>query len=272
MQLTPTTVPIAYETTGDEGTPVVLIMGFSAPRRSWVNQVPALSEHHRVAIFDNRGVGDSAAPKGPYAMADFVADTLGLIDHLGWERVHLVGVSMGGMIAQNFALAHRSRLLSLSLLATHHGGLRSRLPTLRGMRLFLESSLRRHPERRLHTLERLLYPESYLAVADRAIIRSALADQFGDPPPTRARLAQLAAVARHDTRRRLAELHGLPTLIVKPTDDVLVKPTESERLHKHIPGSTLLVLHDTGHGLIRQRPAELNAALLQHFASAEDKR
>lgn len=265
-------VRIAFETEGPQGPPVLLIMGFAVPGRGWVNQVRGLEQHHRVAWFDNRGVGGSEMPRGLYRMAELAGDGLAVMDTLGWECAHIVGVSMGGMIAQHLALNHRRRVRSLTLLATHHGGLRSRLPTARGLRHFLGGLLARSPEDRLAALERLLYPASWLADSDREAVRQALRDQFGDPVHGHTKLAQLAAVARHDTRRRLHELAGLPTLIIQPTDDLLVRPVESERLHRMIPGAALLRLEETGHGLIRQRADAINQALLEHFASAERAR
>jgi len=83
------------------------------------------------------------------------------------------------------------------------------------------------------------------------------------------RTAQLAAVSGHHTRDRLHRLADLPTLIIQPTDDLLVRPAESERLLGLIPNATLLRLDATGHGLIRQRPREINLALLEHFTDAE---
>ena len=107
-----------YETTGETGTPVLLIMGFAVPMTMWGAQVPALAERHRVIAFDNRGAGKTTARPGLYTMRGFADDAVRLLDHLGVERAHVTGVSMGGMIAQELALGHRDRVLSLSLVAT----------------------------------------------------------------------------------------------------------------------------------------------------------
>jgi len=262
-------IQIAFDTAGTEGSPVLLVMGYCVPGKGWVNQVRDLSLHHRVAWFDNRGIGRSDRPPGPYTMADMAADAVAVMDQLGWQEAHLVGVSMGGMIAQHVALTYRHRLLSLSLLATHAGGFVSRMPTLRGLRHFIGGMFSKTTDDRLASLERLLYPPDWLAGSDRDAVRQALIEQFGDPVPQRTRTAQLAAVSGHHTRDRLHRLADLPTLIIQPTDDLLVRPAESERLLGLIPNATLLRLHATGHGLIRQRPREINLALLEHFANAE---
>ena len=262
-------IQIAFDTAGTEGSPVLLVMGYCVPGKGWVNQVRDLSLHHRVAWFDNRGIGRSDRPPGPYTMADMAADAVAVMDQLGWQEAHLVGVSMGGMIAQHVALTYRHRLLSLSLLATHAGGFVSRMPTLRGLRHFIGGMFSKTTDDRLASLERLLSPPDWLAGSDRDAVRQALIEQFGDPVPQRTRTAQLAAVSGHHTRDRLHRLADLPTLIIQPTDDLLVRPAESERLLGLIPNATLLRLDATGHGLIRQRPREINLALLEHFTDAE---
>ncbi len=103
-----------YEETGG-GEPLILIMGFGGDHLAWAFQVRALAEHYRVVTFDNRGAGQSDAPELPYTIRTMADDTAGLIAALGIERAHVVGVSMGGMIAQELALAYPRRVRSLHL-------------------------------------------------------------------------------------------------------------------------------------------------------------
>src|SRR5467141_1567105 len=103
-----------YQDAG-EGEPVVLIMGYGGDHTAWALQMSAFSASHRVIAFDNRGVGRSDAPDQPYTIRMMAADTLGLMDALGIAGAHVVGVSMGGMIAQELALAHPDRVRSLHL-------------------------------------------------------------------------------------------------------------------------------------------------------------
>src|SRR5205809_7891619 len=103
-----------YEETGG-GEPLILIMGFGGDHLAWAFQVRALAEHYRVVTFDNRGAGQSDAPEPPYTIRTMADDTAGLIAALGIERAHVVGVSMGGMIAQELALAYPGRVRSLHL-------------------------------------------------------------------------------------------------------------------------------------------------------------
>jgi len=261
-------VRLAYNTAGEGPKPVLLIMGYTVPGSAWVHQIPALAEHHRVAWYDHRGCGDTRAAPGAYTMALLAADARRLLDHLGWESAHIVGVSMGGMVGQELALYCPERVRSLSLIATHAGGLRSRLPPLAGLAGFVRANIGPRHER-LGNLERLLFPDAFLARCDRQWLDQVLANDFGRPIPTRYRLSQLAAVMRHDTRDRLHRLGTIPTLVVKPALDKLVSPEACEQLAWRIPGARLKVYSDAGHAVIRQCAADLNADLLEHIHHAE---
>ncbi len=261
-------VAIAYRVDGDAGAPVLLIMGLAMPGRAWQRQVEGLAHLHQVATFDNRGVGASARAPGPYSMAQLADDARRVLDALNWQTAHVVGVSMGGMVAQELALRSRDRLRSLTLIATHAGGLRALPPHPTGLLRFAQAQMGGRVARG-HALERLLFPPAYLERCDRAALRRSLTDDLGDPPPAATRTAQIAAVLRHRTRERLADLRDLPTLLVRPGLDVLVRPTEVDRLQRLLPHARLLRLDDAGHGVIRQTPERLNLALIEHFAAVD---
>ena len=264
-------VRLAYDTDGERGSPVLLITGFGVPGRAWVHQVPALARVHRVAWYDHRGCGDTTAAAGPYTMDLLATDAGRLMDHLGWDSAHVVGVSMGGMVAQRMALDAGARLRSLTLIATHPGGIRARLPTAAGVARFIQANA--GPRRgRLRALERLLFPDEFLARCDRRWLEAVLRADFGTPIPRRYRLSQLCAVALHDTRAELHRLAGLRTLVVKAEQDLLVRPNQSDHLARLIPGARLESFAGAGHGLIRQCHAELNALLLEHLAAADQQK
>jgi aminoacrylate hydrolase len=264
-----TAVRMAYNTTGpsspgEASAPVLLIMGYTVPGSAWLHQIPALAQRHRVAWYDHRGCGDTRADSGVYSMALLASDALRLLDHLGWDSAHIVGVSMGGMVAQELALRCPDRVRSLSLIATHAGGLRNRLPPLAGLSGFVRANIGPRSDR-MRNLERLLFPDAFLASCDRPWLDQVLANDFGRPIPAKYRLSQLAAVMRHDTRDRLHRLSTLPTLVVKPALDKLVSPEACERLSWLISGARLKVYPEAGHGVIRQCADRLNADLLGHF-------
>lgn len=258
-----------YEAEGLDGragaAPVLLVMGLGMPGQAWRAQLQGLSPHHPVATYDHRGIGRSSPVRGLSSMQGMAKDAVRLLDHLGWERVHLVGVSMGGMVSQELALRFRDRVRSLTLIATHSGGRLSALPSAQGLALFARLTLTRRS--RAETLARLLFPPEYLDQLGSQGQGELLSSDLG-ASTRRARLAQLAAVIRHDTQRRLGALAGLPTLIVRPGRDLLIPPQASDRLAALIPGARLVRYDDAGHGLIRQCAERLNADLLAHFAGA----
>lgn len=272
---------------GVGGLPVLLIMGFMMPGRAWRLVLPHLGPRE-ACTFDNRGAGDSEVPAGPYSMTMMAGDARGLLDHLGWPRAHVVGVSMGGMIAQHLALSAPERLASLSLIATHAGGLSHLLPPARGLRPFFEANLLaslgrslsrlspglhgRLARQRYAALSRLLFGEDYLRSNDPEALAALLRHDFEPPPPEAGRKGQLAAVLRHRTAGRLHTLADIPTLIVRAPEDRLIDPRHSDALAAAIPSARLVSLDGAGHGLIRQVPERLGGLLAGHFEVAERTR
>ncbi len=259
-----------FDLQGERGTPVVLVMGFGISGRAWAPQVAALRSAHRTLIFDNRGVGESEPSRASYGFTDLADDVVALLDHHGFARAHVVGVSMGGMVTQHLALRHAERVASIALIATLPGGsLRYTMPGARAVSLFLRANTLRG-ERRFAALRQLLYTRSYLehSVPEQGFSAGNL-EVFASPAATSTRLRQLRAVLRHDLTRELGRVRA-PTLVIKPERDILVAPENSERLHRLIPGSRILRLPDAGHGATHQCAAEINLALLEHFARADE--
>lgn len=259
-----------YATRGETGPRVLLVMGFGFPGDAWKPQIEGLSQDHQLAWYDNRGVGRSDTAPGRYGMRELADDAAALLDHLGWADAHIVGVSMGGMVAQEIALRHRDRTRSLALIATQPGGRRGWIPTRRGMRLFLTANLSRG-DRRRNALRKILFPglDDMTSIVDDM---SELEKAIDEPIPLSTAVRQLEAVIRHDTRRRLGTLGDLDTLIVRPARDILVPPQQSDRLHALIPGSRLISFAEAGHGVHVQCADELNPLLRAHFQRAEERR
>lgn len=258
-----------YETAGAGGTPVLLIMGFGVPGHMWMNQIPTLAARHQVAWFDNCGSGGKtrAVRRRGYTMRDFGRHAVGVLDALGWKTAHVVGVSMGGMIAQELALGHTDRVRSLSLVVTHPGGLRNAVPPPSSLYLFARGFL--GPKRlRARALERLIFPDGYLAGVDVAPLRTALSG-VAEAARNRDRLLQIAAVLTHRTGPRLRALGGTPTLVVKASQDRLIRPSQCHRLHTLIPGSRLVEFEDAGHAILHQCADRLNGVLIDHFARVD---
>jgi pimeloyl-ACP methyl ester carboxylesterase len=201
-------------------------------------------------------------------MQAMAGDALAVLDDLEWDRAHVVGVSMGGMIAQELALRHRARVRSLSLIATHAGGWKALLPTRRGLQLFLRANAASGPER-IDVLSKLLYTESFRLSPEIEQLHAEMLANIAAPAAARGRIAQFAAVARHGTAGRLGRLDDLHTLIIRPEQDVLIRPSESDRLKRLMPHAELRSFANGGHGLIRECADAVNAALLEHFGKAD---
>ena len=260
---------IWYETSGETGTPVVLVMGFGISGRAWAPQVRTLEKHHRVVIYDNRGIGESETSHTPYGFGDLADDTVALMDHLGYETAHVAGVSMGGMISQHIAIRHPDRVKSLSLIATHPGGaVHWTVPGLKGLSLFVRANTS-HGDVRIEALRHLLYTPDYRENArPEDDFEGDSMEVFAVPADQTTRMNQLKAILKHDVTRQLKTLK-MPTLVVRPDQDLLVRPVNSDRIHKLVPGSKLLSFAGAGHGVTHQCAAELNQHLLTHFALAD---
>jgi 3-oxoadipate enol-lactonase len=262
-----------YDTAGERGSPVLLIMGFGVPGHMWMNQIPTLATRHRVAWFDNCGAGGRTdrTRRWPYTMLDLARHAVAVLDHQGWAEAHVVGVSMGGMVAQEMALSFRGRVRSLTLMVTHPGGLRHLVPPARSLLAFARGFLGPRAQRS-RALEELIFPAAYLRTIDVGPIRAALSERVVAAAPIGDRLAQIAAIITHKTTRRLPTLAGTPTLVVKAGLDRLVRPGASDVLHRGIPGARLVEFEDAGHAILHQCAARLNEVLLDHLATVDDAR
>jgi 3-oxoadipate enol-lactonase len=259
---------ISYSHVG-EGPRILLIIGFSMRADIWRPQIEALAKHHHVAWYDNRGIAESDCgdEKWP-TMTDFAKDGIRVLDALGWDnRVHIVGVSMGGMIAQELVLQAPQRCTSLTLIATHSGGsVLTALPPIPGIFRFL-GSFWMPKALRVQSIRGILYPPDYLKTMDQEALARRIRLQLGRPAPKRIMLRQVRAVMMFDTTSQLASL-DLPTLIIRPGKDILVSPRHSDRLAELLPNSSMLQIPEAGHGVIFQCADVLNRAIEQHIASA----
>ena len=256
---------IRYWSAGDTGEKVLFVMGFGMRGDIWQSQILDLKTDHQVAWFDNRGIGESETTRQPFwTMKSFANDAIAVLNALEWSSCHLVGVSLGGMIAQEIALADQRRFKSLTLIATHDGGpLLRKIPPLSGVRSFIEANLSTG-HKRIDAMRKLLYTDEFAELGDRSALDQRLALQLDRPVERTTTLRQLFAVIRHDTRRRLPDI-TIPTLIIKPGQDILVRSTGSDRLARDIPNARIVTFPYSGHGIIFQEANGVNTHLRQHF-------
>lgn len=258
---------IAFDSTeaGPDKPRVLMIMGFGMRGDVWKPQIEGLGADHEVAWFDNRGIGESDPAPGRFRMRDLARDAISVADALGWDRFHVVGVSLGGMIAQEVALEAGSRLLSLTLIATHPGGPLGVAPHAKGFKHWSQSVFG-PASGRVQNLTELLYTPSFLASIDQEELQARMRLQVGEKPSPRTALLQLLAIIRHDTRKRLRHIR-VPTLVMKPASDILVRPLHSDRLLRGIPGARLVTFEDTGHGITFQQKSRVNDEIRAHVGA-----
>lgn len=258
-------VRIAYETHGS-GEPVLLIMGFGAPRQAWITQLPALAERYQVLALDNRNAGESEVT--PHCTMELMAaDAMAVLDAEGIDSAHVVGLSMGGMIAQHAALNHPERVRSLSLCTTTCGGPQAQqaAPDVLAGLMGLQGASLTDPQA-LEKFGWILFPRDWLAT-NAARLKTAMAPLLDVPrPPMAAVQAQLMAILSHNTYERLPAI-AHRTLVLHGTDDVLIPPGNANLLAERIPGSRLEWIPGSGHGFNFQEPETFNRILID-FLSA----
>ena len=265
---------LSYRVTGggDGGEPVLLIQGVGVHGDGWRPQADALAAAgYRCLSFDNRGMGLSQ-PLGtpPLTVEQMADDARALMDAERWDSAHVVGHSLGGLVALHLALAHRPRVRSLSLLCTFATG---RVATrLTPWILWVGLRTRIGPRRmRRRAFLQLVMPPAALAAADRDALAARLAPYFGhdlaDQPPVT--MKQMSAMRRYDAAPRLGELAGLPTLVVSAAHDRIAPPAAGGRaIAAGIPGARYVEIPDASHGVTLDQPDRVNALLLEHLTPA----
>ena len=246
---------ISYDVTGD-GEPLLMIMGFAADARMWMMQTPSFVQRYRCITFDNRGVGRSTCGPGTFDLATMAADARAVLDELGIERAHVLGISMGGAIAQHLALDAPDRVRSLVLAATWcaPNAYTKRMAGI-GLRIYDELG----PKALVQTSMLWLFSPRFLI--EHAEMANAIEAMFSDVLPSReAMQAQLEALLVHDTRVRLAGV-AVPTLVMVGRRDILVPPELSEQIAAEIPGAELEYLQ-TAHAFNVEEADAFNETVL----------
>jgi pimeloyl-ACP methyl ester carboxylesterase len=254
-------VRLAYEELGD-GDPILFIQGLGYDRNGFGPLPRLLADEFRVIVFDNRGVGDSDVPEGPYSVQQLAADALAVLDDAGAERAHVFGVSLGGFIAQELVLARPERVEKLVLCSTAPGSVPpsfpmpergveafSRYPTMEreaGLRLMVENSLGDHGVRERPEL----VEEIYRYRIERA-------------PTLAGWQAQAYAGATFDAYARVPGISA-PTLVIHGGGDTVVDARNGELLAERIPNARLRVVPERGH-LVHWQEGEMLAPIVREF-------
>ncbi len=251
-----------YVETHGAGEPLLLIAGLACDHTMWAEVVPALTDHYRVIVFDNRGVGRSTAPDSPYTIRMMAGDTAALLDEIGVGPVHVAGYSMGGQIAQELALARPGQVRSLMLLSSC-----ARCDERNKAVLQTWGELPGLVEPRL--MARLLLPWLYTSAffTRPGAVEQLLTLLLENPYPATPQgiYRQTRALGDFDTTSRLEDIR-CPTLVLVGREDVLLPVTFSEQLARGIPGAELVVLDKAAHGLLVEAPQEVARAMLGFLA------
>ncbi len=249
------------------GPPVLLVQGVGVAGCGWAPQVRALSERYRAVTFDNRGIGQSTGA-GAITIEQLAGDALAVMDALSLDRAHVVGHSMGGVIAQELALRAPDRVQSLSLLCTFSRGAEATALSPWLVWIGLRTRLGTRRMRRLAFLE-MVAPRGLLERGDRDALAAELSEVFGrdlaDQPSVA--MAQLRALSRYDAGERLREITA-PTLVVSAAEDRIARPEHGKRLAEAIGGARFVELPGASHAVVVHDAGGVNALLLEHLASA----
>ncbi len=239
------------------GPPVLMIMGLSFTHEMWFRVVPFLSAEHRLLLFDNRGMGRSDVTQGPYSMRQMARDAIAVLDAAGVASAHVMGASMGGMIAQELALSYSNRVRSLVLACTAHGGLFARWPDFSRMprRLRWENSQR--AER-----EEAFIPLLYANTTPRSRIQEDLDMRCGCAWSYKGFLSQLAGILLWSSYRRLPRI-SVPTLVIHGEEDHLIPIQNGRVVARRIPGAQFHAIANAGHIAMTDQPEPCSEVVLR---------
>ncbi len=246
------------------GEPLLLIMGLSYPSYMWHRSRPVLAQRYRTIALDNRGVGQSDAPPGVYSIVLMASDAAAVLDAAGVESAHVFGVSMGGMIAQEFALRYPKRVRSLILGCTAAGGPHA----VRAEPVVLETLMRQGmtPEES----KKAIIPFIYDATTPRERIDEDMDIRMKWYPTPQGYAGQLQGIFGWEAYSRIAQISA-PTLVLHGESDRLIPPANARLIADRIPGAKLVLIPRAGHIFDSDQPGAAGHAILE-FLSAQHGR
>jgi 3-oxoadipate enol-lactonase len=245
----------------DEGSgpAVLLVMGLAYPATAWHRQVPVLARRHRVITVDNRGAGATGlVPGAPYTVETLTDDLIAVLDAAGEQQAHVVGISMGGLMAQELALSHPERCLSLTLISTHPGTAQGSWPA--EVVDFLQARATMPAEERTE----FSIPFNYAPSTSPDLIAEDLAAREAGTAGPEGYAAQ-GGTALWSGWDRLPSL-AVKTLVLHGAQDRLVVPENGEKIASAIPDAKLVLVDGANHIVTTDQVDQVNALLLEHFA------
>ncbi|MFX1580257.1 MAG: alpha/beta fold hydrolase [Promethearchaeota archaeon] len=262
-------IDIYYEIHGSTAAPpLVLIGGWASYRWVWFRQVPTFKEKYQCIVFDNRGAGKSSKPDYPYTIDMMAADTVGLMDHLHIKDAHILGISMGGLIAQQIAISYPQRVRSLILSSTHFGG-SNQIPMddkTMALLIALPTETISIEQAREMRYRATFSPE--FIWENRSIIEQI--DEWAEkhPTPLYAQVNQSSATGAFDSEADLNKITA-PTLILHGANDHAVPTENGKLLAERIPNSRLKIIEDASHFVIIEKYEEFNEEVMRFIDEVE---
>ena len=256
-------VKIYWEEQG-QGAPILLIMGLGWTSDLWYRTRPVLATRYRTIIFDNRGVGRSDVPPGPYSIAQMASDAAAVLDAAGIESTHIFGMSMGGMIAQEFALQYPKRVRSLILGCTAAGGPQAVSAEPEVLQILMLRGV--DPE----VAAQAISPFIYHSATPKERIEEDMVLRRTWFPTAEGYFAQLQAIMGWEAFNRLAQISA-PTLVIHGDCDQLVPPANGKLIAERIPGAKLAMIPRTSHILTTDQQEPVHRALLDFLAAQADR-
>jgi 3-oxoadipate enol-lactonase len=251
-----------------QGEPVLLIMGLGYTAHMWYRVRPHWAAHHRTVAFDNRGAGRSDVPPGPYSIALMASDAAAVMNAAGIARAHVLGISMGGMIAQEFALLYPQRVTTLILGCTMAGG----PSAVRAEQEAIE--LLKARDQTPEQLARAMIPFIYDPATPRERVDEDLTVRSPWFALPEGYLAQLQAILSWEAYSRLPQITA-PTLIIHGETDRLIPPGNAQRIAERIPGARRVMIPRASHIFMTDQPEIAYRTALdfwtEHGLAAEEK-
>ena len=236
-------VKLYYQIRG-EGDPLLLLMGFGADHDAWTPHTDTYEKHFQCILPDNRGVGMSDAPEGPYNTAMMADDAIAILDHLGIDKFHVAGISMGGAIAQQVALRHSERVRSLALISTwarFNNYAKCVYDNLKKLRVTSD------PRDFMQLLQLWIYASPYFDSNLKELKQGQKRYAADKQPQSQVGFeGQLDACIKHDVEDKLPAI-DTPTLITVGEMDIFTPPAFSHVLHRKIKGARLIAFPEGGH-------------------------
>jgi pimeloyl-ACP methyl ester carboxylesterase len=253
-------IDLNYAVAG-QGIPLVMIMGMGFGQKGWIFQTRFFKKYFQVITFDNRGAGNSDKPEGPYTIRMMADDTIGLMDHLHIDKAHILGISLGGMIAQELAVNYPQRVNRLVLGCTFCKQDNNTSGDYPEWGKAVESGLKGNYDPMFDKLFNKRLNQIILgSVLKRALKKSGEAG-------TRGIAGQYQASAKHNTADKLPRIN-LPTLVIGGTADRVMKPSSFKVLSSLIPQSKLIMIENGSHSIFVETRGRFNREVLNFLKSS----